>query len=99
MNLSLQLENRRRHSTKRFSRPGTTPWPPRTNILEPVAPSTPQASFTSMRPNIENGRATAVEYNEAQVEAPNAESDLIQAKYDYLFRIKILSFYKGEPIE
>ena len=23
----------------------------------------------------------------------------LQAKYDYLFRTKILDFYKGEPIE
>ena len=28
-----------------------------------------------------------------------SQSDVLQAKYDYLFRTKILDFYKGEPIE
>lgn len=26
-------------------------------------------------------------------------SDRIQAKYEYMFRTKILDFYKGKPIE
>ena len=29
----------------------------------------------------------------------NTNPDELQAKYDYLFRTKILDFYKGEPIE
>ena len=28
-----------------------------------------------------------------------SQSDELQANYDYLFRTKILDFYKGEPIE
>ena len=28
-----------------------------------------------------------------------AQDDELQAKYEYLFRTKILDFYKGEPIE
>ena len=31
--------------------------------------------------------------------AMKAQSDELQAKYEYLFRTKILDFYKGEPIE
>lgn len=27
-----------------------------------------------------------------------ATSDMVQAKYDYLFRSKILDFYKGIPL-
>lgn len=46
-----------------------------------------------------NGQATAVEYNEAKQNLMKAQSDELQAKYDYLFRTKILDFYKGIPIE
>jgi outer membrane protein len=28
-----------------------------------------------------------------------AQSDLLQAKYEYIFRTKILDFYNGIPIE
>jgi outer membrane protein len=58
-------------------------------------PRRQQASFTLIRAKYENGRATAVEYNEAQVEAPNAESDLIQAKYDYIFRMQDTVILQG----
>ncbi len=27
-----------------------------------------------------------------------AESELIRSKYEYLFRCKILDFYRGEPL-
>lgn len=56
-------------------------------------------SFQLMRAKYENGKATAVEYNESQQKLRNAESTLLQAKYDYIFRSKILDFYKGEEIK
>ena len=40
-----------------------------------------------------------VEYNEAKQNLMKSQSDELQAKYDYLFRTKILDFYKGEPID
>jgi outer membrane protein len=55
-------------------------------------------SFKLVKEKYENGRATAVEFSEAQVKLQKAESDLLQAKYDYFFRCKILDFYKGTPI-
>lgn len=56
-------------------------------------------SFQLMRAKYENGKATAVEYNEAQLKLQKSESELLQAKYDYFFRCKILDFYKGEEIK
>ena len=47
----------------------------------------------------ENGKANAVEYNEAKQNMMKAQSDELQAKYEYLFRTKILAFYKGEEIK
>lgn len=58
-----------------------------------------QASFQLMNEKYINGQATAVEYNEAKQNLMKAQSDELQAKYDYLFRTKILDFYKGIPIE
>ncbi|MDO4164569.1 MAG: TolC family protein [Bacteroides sp.] len=58
-----------------------------------------EASFRLMTEKYENGKATAVEYNEAKQNLAKAQSNELQAKYDYLFRTKILDFYKGIPIE
>ena len=43
--------------------------------------------------------ATATEYNEMRTNWMKALSDHIQARYDYLFRSKILEFYQGVPLE
>lgn len=56
-------------------------------------------SFRLMSEKYDNGKATAVEYNEAKQNLVKAQSDELQAKYEYLFRTKILDFYKGIPIE
>ena len=56
-------------------------------------------SFRLMSEKFDNGKATSVEYNESKLNLTKALSDQIQAKYDYLFRTKILDFYKGQPID
>ena len=58
-----------------------------------------EESFRLMTQKYENGKANAVEFNEAKQNLMKAQSDELQAKYDYLFRTKILDFYKGVPIE
>jgi outer membrane protein len=57
-----------------------------------------EESFRLMNDKFENGKATSVEYNEARLNLMKALSDRIQAKYDYMFRSKVLDFYQGEPI-
>jgi len=44
------------------------------------------------------GLVNAVEYNTAKTKLAKAESDLLQAKYEFIFRTKILDFYRGLPI-
>jgi outer membrane protein len=56
-------------------------------------------SFKLMTEKFENGQANAVEFNEAKQNLVKAQSDELQAKYEYLFRTKILDFYKGQAIE
>lgn len=57
-----------------------------------------KASFNLMIEKYANGKATSTEFNEARTNWLKAVSDRIQAKYDYLFRTKILDFYKGVPL-
>lgn len=56
-------------------------------------------SFLLTKKKYECGQANAVEYNEARQNLVKAQSDELQAKYEYLFRVKILDFYQGTPIE
>lgn len=58
-----------------------------------------QASFELTSKKYENGTATAVAYNEAKQNLMKAQSDELQAKYEYIFRSKILDFYKGIEIQ
>lgn len=44
------------------------------------------------------GLVNSVEYNEVKTNLASAESNLIQAKYEFIFRSKILDFYNGIPI-
>lgn len=57
-----------------------------------------QASFLLMKEKYTNGKANATEYNESRTAWMKAVSDRLQAKYDYLFRTKILDFYRGIPL-
>ena len=57
-----------------------------------------QASFLLMKEKYANGKANATEYNESRTAWMKAVSDRLQAKYDYLFRTKILDFYRGIPL-
>lgn len=58
-----------------------------------------EATFKLMSEKYANGKATATEYNEMRTSWMKALSDHIQARYDYLFRSKILEFYQGVPLE
>jgi outer membrane protein len=55
-------------------------------------------SFKYTQQKFEVGLVTTVDFNTAKNTLARTESDLLQAKYDYLFRINILNFYRGMPI-
>ncbi|MCD8262125.1 MAG: TolC family protein [Bacteroides sp.] len=63
-----------------------------------VAVEATQASFELMNEKFEQGKATSVEYNESKLNLMRSQSELLQAKYEYLFRTRILHFYAGEEI-
>lgn len=57
-----------------------------------------EASFNLMKEKYAKGKANATEYNESRTSWMKAISEKLQAKYDYIFRTKILDFYKGVPL-
>jgi outer membrane protein len=44
------------------------------------------------------GLINSVEYNEAKKELTKAQAELLQAKYDFIFKTTILDFYMGKPL-
>jgi len=45
------------------------------------------------------GALTSLDYNMAKNNMTKAQSDLLQAKYNYIFNVRILDFYRGLPIK
>ena len=41
---------------------------------------------------------TSFDYNTSKKDLTKSESDLLQAKYDFIFKTTILDFYVGNPI-
>ncbi|MDR2086231.1 MAG: TolC family protein [Dysgonamonadaceae bacterium] len=56
-------------------------------------------AFQYARERYETGKSSAFEFNEAKTKMLKSQSEAIQAKYDYIFRTKILDFYNGIPIK
>jgi outer membrane protein len=54
-----------------------------------------KSSFNLMTAKFVNGKATATEYQEAKTALLKATSNRIQAQYTFIFRQKILDFYRG----
>ena len=64
-----------------------------------VASKAAENSFKLMSEKYANGKANATEYNEMRANWMKALSEQLQARYDYLFRSKILEFYKGVQLD
>lgn len=58
-----------------------------------------QIAYQAAEIRYEVGKSTVYEFSEAQSRLTTSRSEQIQAKYDYVFRAKILDFYRGEPID
>lgn len=55
-------------------------------------------AFAYEQQKADAGRSTVFDYNDAKTRMEKAESDRIQAKYEFVFRSKILAFYRDEPL-
>lgn len=56
-------------------------------------------AFRMLKQRYDNGAANFVEYQTAENVLFQAKSDLVRAKYDFIFKKKVLDFYQGKPIE
>jgi len=57
-----------------------------------------QEAFRYSEEKFNVGMVNAVDYNLAKTNLLKASSDLLRAKYEFIFRSKILDFYRGIPI-
>ena len=55
-------------------------------------------SFKYTQQKFDVGLVSSVDYNIAKNNLVKAQSDLIQSKYEYIFKSKILDYYRGVPI-
>ncbi len=66
------------------------------SAIEAVKSNKESFHYTQQKFNV--GIVNSVEYNISKNNYIKAESDLLQAKYEYIFAVKILDFYRGIPI-
>ena len=57
-----------------------------------------EESFRYTEQKFNLGMLTPVDYNAAKTQLLNAQSDMSQAKYEFIFKTKVLDFYKGLPL-
>ena len=65
--------------------------------LKAVASNEESFRYTEQKFNV--GMVTSVDYNVAKTQLLKAQSDMTQAKYEYVFKTKVLDFYKGIPLK
>jgi outer membrane protein len=58
-----------------------------------------EESFRFAQQRFDQGMITAVEYNEARVRLAQSQADALQARYQYVFMVKILEFYQGMGLQ
>jgi len=62
------------------------------------AVSSSEESFRYTEQKFDVGMITPIDYNASKTQLLNAQSDMSQAKYEFIFKTKVLDFYKGLPL-
>jgi len=57
-----------------------------------------ELSFKNAQQRLELGATDAVEFTQIKNDFERVKSDLIRAKYDYIFKLKVLDFYQGKTL-
>ncbi len=58
-----------------------------------------QESFKYTQQRFDVGMMNSNDYNDAKNKLIKSQSDLLQAKFDYIFKVKVLDFYQGKPLK
>ena len=56
-------------------------------------------AFRYQKEKADAGRSTIFDYNDAKTRMEKSESDMVQAKFNFIFSRKILDFYAGQPLD
>ena len=64
-----------------------------------IAAASAEDAFELAQAKYENGKSGITEFNEAKGRYMSAASNLVQARYEYLYQSKILDFYRGRDLE
>jgi outer membrane protein len=56
-------------------------------------------AYNYIRAKFDAGVSTSLDYNTAKTNLAKAESDMLQAKYTYVFKLKVLDYYEGKPLK
>lgn len=62
------------------------------------AKSSAADAFRLVQAKYENGKATITEFNESKNSYLKSESDLTQARYEYLYQQAVIRFYRGQQL-
>ena len=63
-----------------------------------TASDSAEDAFELATASYENGKSGITEFNEAKARYMSAASDLVQARYEYLYQSRLLDFYRGAPL-
>lgn len=58
-----------------------------------------EESFKYTQQKFDVGMVNTNDYNDAKNKLIKAQSDLLQAKYEFVFKTKVLDFYQGKPLK
>jgi outer membrane protein len=65
--------------------------------IKAVASTEESFRYTEQKFNV--GMVTPVDYSAAKTQLLKSQSDMSQAKYEFIFKTKVLDFYKGIPLK
>jgi outer membrane protein len=58
-----------------------------------------QESFRNVEQRFNLGATNSVEYNQIKNDFNRSQNDLVRTKYDFIFKLKVLDFYQGKPLQ
>lgn len=58
-----------------------------------------EESFRNVEQRFNLGATNSVEYNQIKNDFNRSQNDLIRTKYDFIFKLKVLDFYQGKPLQ
>lgn len=98
-NQELQLENAGKALYKEIQQACTNAATAKSNYEGSIAAEkSAREAFDLMSAKYENAKANITEFNEAKNRLMKASSDLAQARWQYLYQIRLIDFYRGTPI-